>query len=79
MTDDNLELKSELYQKTSHHQYSICSILMIFACVQLQICIVLYLLGWYEADGLRCQLCLFHPQHCEDEHPFRLANSATWP
>eukprot|EP00438_Fugacium_kawagutii_P021303 Skav206974 [mRNA] locus=scaffold1394:16408:19084:- [translate_table: standard] len=44
---------------------------------RLEVCIVLYLLGWYEADGLRCQLCLFHPQHCEDEHPFRLANSAT--
>mmetsp|Transcript_104399 Transcript_104399/g.196524 ORF Transcript_104399/g.196524 Transcript_104399/m.196524 type:complete len:529 (+) Transcript_104399:68-1654(+) len=40
-----------------------------------QACVVLYLLGWYEAEGLRCQLCLFHPQHCEEEHPFRLANS----
>lgn len=40
-----------------------------------QACIVLYLLGWYESEGLRCQLCLFHPQHCEEEHPFRLANS----
>ncbi|CAK9015721.1 unnamed protein product [Durusdinium trenchii] len=43
-----------------------------------QICIVLYLLGWYEADGLRCQLCLFHPQHCEAEHPFRFVNSAAF-
>lgn len=41
-----------------------------------QVCIVLYLLGWYNSQGLRCQLCLFHPDHCEDEHPFRFANSA---
>eukprot|EP00927_Polykrikos_kofoidii_P035986 TRINITY_DN30449_c0_g1_i1.p1 TRINITY_DN30449_c0_g1~~TRINITY_DN30449_c0_g1_i1.p1 ORF type:complete len:583 (-),score=82.00 TRINITY_DN30449_c0_g1_i1:302-1951(-) len=40
-----------------------------------QICIVLYLLGWYEAEGLRCQLCLFHPGHCEEEHPFGFPNS----
>mmetsp|Transcript_69270 Transcript_69270/g.129348 ORF Transcript_69270/g.129348 Transcript_69270/m.129348 type:complete len:569 (+) Transcript_69270:50-1756(+) len=43
-----------------------------------QICIVLYLLGWYNADGLRCQLCLFHPSHCEEEHPFRLANTGAF-
>lgn len=39
---------------------------------------MLYLLGWYEEDGLRCQLCLFHPQHCEDEDAFGLVNSVTW-
>merc|ERR1712192_164146 len=39
-----------------------------------QICIILYLLGWYEAEGLRCQLCLFHPEHCGEEHPFRWVN-----
>jgi len=43
-----------------------------------QICIVLYLFGWYESEGLRCQLCLFHPWHCEEEHPFRLTNSAAF-
>eukprot|EP00931_Biecheleriopsis_adriatica_P057265 TRINITY_DN33971_c0_g1_i1.p1 TRINITY_DN33971_c0_g1~~TRINITY_DN33971_c0_g1_i1.p1 ORF type:complete len:587 (-),score=102.59 TRINITY_DN33971_c0_g1_i1:59-1819(-) len=43
-----------------------------------QVCIVLYLLGWYETKGLRCQLCLFHPEHCEEEHPFKLANSAAF-
>lgn len=43
-----------------------------------EVCIVLYLLGWYEEDGLRCQLCLFHPQHCEDEDAFGLVNSVTW-
>lgn len=43
-----------------------------------QVCIVLYLLGWYEAEGLRCQLCLFHPQHCEPEHPFRFSNSVAF-
>ncbi|CAE8616986.1 unnamed protein product [Polarella glacialis] len=29
-----------------------------------QACIVLYLLGWYDEDGLLCQLCLFHPSRC---------------
>eukprot|EP00747_Dinoflagellata_sp_TGD_P072744 gnl/TRDRNA2_/TRDRNA2_157611_c0_seq2.p1 gnl/TRDRNA2_/TRDRNA2_157611_c0~~gnl/TRDRNA2_/TRDRNA2_157611_c0_seq2.p1 ORF type:complete len:500 (-),score=82.97 gnl/TRDRNA2_/TRDRNA2_157611_c0_seq2:66-1565(-) len=40
-----------------------------------QICIVLYLLGWFEAAGLRCQLCLFEPRYCVEEHPFCAANS----
>jgi len=39
-----------------------------------QACIVLYLLGWYEAGGLRCQLCLFHPHHCSSEQAFHLTN-----
>lgn len=43
-----------------------------------QVCIVFYLFGWYEAEGLSCQLCLFHPDHCEEEHPFRLANTAAY-
>lgn len=32
-----------------------------------QFCIVAYLYGWYGTDGLRCQLCLFHPTHCDEE------------
>lgn len=40
-----------------------------------QICIVLYLFGWYESNGLRCQLCLFHPEHCKDARPFHMANT----
>jgi len=43
-----------------------------------QLCIVLYLLGWYNSNGLRCQLCLFHPSHCEEEHPFRPANTGAF-
>jgi len=39
-----------------------------------QICIVLYIYGWYEASGLRCQLCLFRPEHCGDEAPFHFSN-----
>lgn len=35
-----------------------------------QVCIVLYLLDWFEENGLRCQLCLFHPGHCDKPHPF---------
>jgi len=40
-----------------------------------QVCIVLYILGWYEASGLRCQLCMFHPQHCSEEHVFSFSNT----
>ncbi|CAE8605147.1 unnamed protein product, partial [Polarella glacialis] len=40
-----------------------------------QICVVLYLFGWYEAAGLRCQLCLFEPQHCGYEDPFHFGNT----
>lgn len=47
----------------------------LFQDVPQQICIVLYLFGWYESNGLRCQLCLFHPQHCSEEDPFHPANA----
>lgn len=40
-----------------------------------QICIVLFILGWYEASGLRCQMCLFNPGHCSEESVFGLVNS----
>lgn len=43
-----------------------------------QLCIVLYILGWYEAGGLRCQMCLFDSQYCSDEDPFHLANFAAF-
>lgn len=39
-----------------------------------QICIVLYVLGWYEESGLRCQLCLFDVKYCSTENPFHLFN-----
>jgi len=39
-----------------------------------QICVVLYLFGWYEAAGLRCQLCLFDPHHCGSENAFHFTN-----
>lgn len=39
-----------------------------------QVCVVLYFFGWYEASGLRCQLCLFESAYCGAEHPFHFAN-----
>eukprot|EP00401_Gymnodinium_catenatum_P013883 CAMPEP_0117498176 /NCGR_PEP_ID=MMETSP0784-20121206/21576_1 /TAXON_ID=39447 /ORGANISM="" /LENGTH=498 /DNA_ID=CAMNT_0005293247 /DNA_START=69 /DNA_END=1565 /DNA_ORIENTATION=+ len=39
-----------------------------------QACIVLFIFGWYEGGGLRCQLCMFRPEHCTDESPFHFAN-----
>jgi len=40
-----------------------------------QLCLVLYLLGWYEASGLRCQLCLFQPEYCRGESAFHITNT----
>jgi len=39
-----------------------------------QICIVAYLYGWYAKNGLRCQMCLFHPLHCEAQGPLHWTN-----
>lgn len=39
-----------------------------------QMCIVAYLYGWYARNGLRCQMCLFHPHHCDDEEPLHWTN-----
>merc|ERR1711916_345759 len=43
-----------------------------------QLAAVLYVLGWYESDGLRCQLCLFHPQHCSSDSFFGFVNTASF-
>lgn len=40
-----------------------------------QMCIGLYLYSWYASNGLRCQMCLFHPSHCDDHQPFHLTNA----
>jgi len=39
-----------------------------------QMCIVAYLYSWYASNGLRCQMCLFHPHHCDDQHPLHWTN-----
>lgn len=39
-----------------------------------QVCIVGYIYSWYAVDGLRCQMCIFHPGHCDDEHPLHFSN-----
>lgn len=71
-----------VYQEWTHPNGRLCNrnfhwvVLVKFLVQDLptQICIVLYLFGWYEASGLRCQLCLFEPQYCGDEHPFHWSN-----
>eukprot|EP00811_Abedinium_folium_P033693 NODE_6637_length_1653_cov_5.816514.p1 GENE.NODE_6637_length_1653_cov_5.816514~~NODE_6637_length_1653_cov_5.816514.p1 ORF type:complete len:484 (-),score=111.56 NODE_6637_length_1653_cov_5.816514:202-1584(-) len=40
----------------------------------LQVIVVAYLYGWYGSNGLRCQMCLFHADHCDDEHPLHWSN-----
>lgn len=42
-----------------------------------QVCFVLYIFGWYEAGGLRCQLCLFEAKHCSEEDAFHFSNIVT--
>mmetsp|Transcript_19606 Transcript_19606/g.45597 ORF Transcript_19606/g.45597 Transcript_19606/m.45597 type:complete len:467 (+) Transcript_19606:54-1454(+) len=39
-----------------------------------QMCIAAYLFAWYADNGLRCQMCLFHPSHCDDQHPLHSTN-----
>lgn len=39
-----------------------------------QVCIVAYIYGWYAKNGLRCQMCLFHPTHCDVEAPLHWSN-----
>lgn len=39
-----------------------------------QLCIAAYLYGWYASNGLRCQMCLFHPMHCDDQYPLHFSN-----
>lgn len=39
-----------------------------------QITMVSYLYNWYAEDGLRCQLCLFHPAHCISQYPLHTSN-----
>mmetsp|Transcript_4278 Transcript_4278/g.8819 ORF Transcript_4278/g.8819 Transcript_4278/m.8819 type:complete len:177 (+) Transcript_4278:2-532(+) len=36
--------------------------------------ILAYLYSWYNDGGLRCQLCLFDVQHCDDEYAFHFGN-----
>merc|ERR1719271_1155475 len=40
-----------------------------------QLCIVLYLIGWYDREGLKCQRCLFDQQACAAESPFHAGNT----
>jgi hypothetical protein len=39
-----------------------------------QLLIVTYLYAWYAENGLRCQMCLFHPQHCDEQYPLHFSN-----
>jgi len=39
-----------------------------------QMCLVMYLFSWYARDGLRCQMCLFHPKHCDEQQALHWTN-----
>jgi len=68
------ELKGRGVQKSDLRFHIVVVAKFLLQDVPQQICIVLYLFGWYEAYGLRCQLCLFHPEHCGYENPFHTGN-----
>jgi hypothetical protein len=62
-------------QKGATHRFHIVIATKFFLQdVPQQVCIVLYIFGWYEGSGLRCQLCLFKPEHCVAEDAFHFAN-----
>jgi len=39
-----------------------------------QMCIAAYIYAWYANNGLRCQMCLFRPLHCDEQHPLHWTN-----
>jgi len=39
---------------------------LLFQDLPQQVCIVAYLHAWYSPNGMRCQMCLFHPSHCDN-------------
>jgi len=61
-------------QMGKYRFHTIVGAKFVFQDIPQQICMVLYLFGWYESNGLRCQLCLFHPDYCTQENPFHFAN-----
>lgn len=70
------ELSSKRPQEQSYRFHSVVLAKFVLQDLPQQICVVLYLFGWYEAYGLRCQLCLFDPAHCSAEDAFSLVNLA---
>jgi len=40
-----------------------------------QITMIIYIYNWYAQDGLRCQMCIFHPVHCYDQYPLHFSNA----
>jgi len=39
-----------------------------------QISLVYYLVGWYDRNGMRCQMCLFDLDHCQTSYAFHGVN-----
>eukprot|EP00927_Polykrikos_kofoidii_P073564 TRINITY_DN69594_c0_g1_i1.p1 TRINITY_DN69594_c0_g1~~TRINITY_DN69594_c0_g1_i1.p1 ORF type:complete len:478 (+),score=33.75 TRINITY_DN69594_c0_g1_i1:53-1486(+) len=70
MAEDDKSEEKEKVPRQKHVFHRVVLGKAIFVDAPLQICMVLYILGWYEADALNCQLCLFHPLHCKDESPY---------
>jgi len=68
------ELKAQAAGKSDFRFHIIVVAKFLLQDVPQQLCIVLYLFGWYEYYGLRCQFCLFHPEHCGYENPFHTVN-----
>merc|ERR1712226_577636 len=73
----NYQVNHGAHKRASKYKFHIIIMVkFLLQDVPQQLCIVLYLAGWFEASGLRCQLCLFNPAHCGDQQAFHLANLA---
>jgi len=68
------ELAAKRPQEQSHRFHLVVMAKFVLQDMPQQICMVLYVFGWYEAYGLRCQLCLFDPKHCSAEEAFHIVN-----
>jgi len=68
------ELESRPGRSASYRFHAVVAVKFLLQDTPQQVCIVLYLFGWYEAAGLRCQLCLFDPRHCSAEEAFHIVN-----
>lgn len=70
----HVELNSHAGKCEGHRFHAIIFAKFMLQDVPQQICLILYIFGWYDASGLRCQLCLFDPKHCSNEEAFHSLN-----
>eukprot|EP00441_Pelagodinium_beii_P032241 CAMPEP_0197637642 /NCGR_PEP_ID=MMETSP1338-20131121/12803_1 /TAXON_ID=43686 ORGANISM="Pelagodinium beii, Strain RCC1491" /NCGR_SAMPLE_ID=MMETSP1338 /ASSEMBLY_ACC=CAM_ASM_000754 /LENGTH=448 /DNA_ID=CAMNT_0043210081 /DNA_START=16 /DNA_END=1358 /DNA_ORIENTATION=- len=63
-----------LYVETSKLLSRVIALKFVVQDFPQQMCIVAYLYAWYADNGMRCQMCLFHPEHCDYQYPLHATN-----